>query len=100
MADVPDAACAAVRPRSDEARDRAVVRGLAVGKVEHQLVDVAPTPALGRVISLDDRVPGGVEVRRRVTVGGRVAAADMPAGAADPKVHPGRADLQALLATE
>ncbi len=39
-----------------------------------------------------------VKVFRRVLVGGRVAAADVPAFQAEAQVDPGRADLQAVLA--
>jgi hypothetical protein len=51
------------------ARDRAVVRGGAIAEVEHDLVDVTPLPALGRVIAFDDwmarlvKVLGGMAVR-------------------------------------
>jgi hypothetical protein len=38
-------------------------------------------------------------VFRRVLVGRRVAAADVPALQAEPKVDPGRSDAQAVLAT-
>ena len=85
---------------SNVPRDRSALRRLSIPKVEEHLVDVAPAPAFGRVIAFDDRMPGRVEVLRRVTVGGIVAAADMAAGAAEPQMHPRRSALQALLAAE
>ena len=58
------------------------MRGGAIAEVEHDLVDVTPPPAFGRVIAFDDRMArlmkmlGGVAVRR-IT-----ATADMAAGPA------------------
>src|ERR1700761_5716015 len=66
--------------RSIVTRDRSVVRCLAIRQVEQRFVDVAPAPALGRVIALDDRMRGGVKMFGGVLVGGIVAAADMAAG--------------------
>ena len=57
-------------------------------RVEEHLVDVAPAPAFGRVIALDDRMPGGVEMLGGVACSGIVAAADMAAGPAEPQMHP------------
>ena len=59
------------------ARDRAVMRGLAVGEVEHDFVDIAPAPAFRRVVAFDERVAGGVEMLGGMLVRGTVAAADM-----------------------
>ena len=81
------------------ARDRTVVRRLAVRQIEHHLVDVAPAPAFRRIVALDDRMAGGVEMLGRVLVRRIVAAADMAAGAAEPQMHPCAA-LQAFLAAE
>jgi hypothetical protein len=39
-----------------------------VGKVDLHLIDVAPSPTLGRVIALNDRVVRLLEVRSRVTM--------------------------------
>ena len=41
---------------------------------------------------------GLMEVLRRVAMGRAVAAADVAAGAAQPEVHPARAELEAFLA--
>src|SRR6478752_1156302 len=85
--------------RSIELRDRSELRRRPVGQVEHQFVDVAPGPALGRIVPLDDRMSGGVEMLGRMAVGRAVAAADVAAGAAEPQVEPGRSRLEALLAS-
>jgi hypothetical protein len=86
------------RAPSVEARDGSVLWGRVVAKIEHDLVDVAPAPAFRRVVALDDRMLGAVEMRRRVAMGRLIAAADMAAGSADPQVEPGGADPQAILA--
>src|SRR6266481_3741099 len=64
------------------------------------LVDIAPAPALGRVVTFDDRVPCLPEVPRRVPVRRLVAAPDMATGPTQAQMHPRRADLEALLAPE
>lgn len=43
---------------------------------------------------------GAMEVRRRVATWRAVAATDVPAGQAKPKVHPARAGFQAFLTTQ
>ena len=65
---------------------------------ERNLVDVAPAPVLAGLERTNDRVRRGVVVRGRVPVGGVVAAADMPAGQADPEMQPFAARAQAILA--
>src|SRR6516165_1968261 len=82
------------------ARYWSVMRRRAVAQIEHDLVDIAPTPALGRVVTFDDRVPCLLEVSRRVPVRRVVAAPDMTTAPAQPQMYPRRADLQALLAPE
>src|SRR5262245_29158727 len=57
---------------------------------EHDLVDVAPRPVLAGLERPDYRVPDLLEVLRRVLAEAIVAAADVPAGQAQPQVHPGR----------
>src|ERR1700730_2966669 len=88
----------AASDRSNIARNRPELRGRAVGKIEHDLVDVAPAPAFRRIIAFDHRMAGGVEMFGGVTVGRAVAAAHVPAGAAQPQVHPARSCLEAFLA--
>src|SRR5664279_927692 len=87
-------------PSSIIARDRPVMRRLPVRQVEQHLVDITPAPPFRRIVALDDRMPGGVEMLRRVLVGRIVAAADMTAAAADPQMQPYAAVLQAFLAAE
>lgn len=70
-----------------------------VWKVDLDLVDVTPSPALGWIIAFHDRMARLVIVGRGVPMRGLVAAAHMPAGAADSKMNPGAADLEAFLAT-
>src|SRR5579862_1723925 len=82
------------------ARNRAVVRRHPVGQVEPSLIHVAPTPTFRRVIALDDRMASAVEMLRGVPVRRVVAATNVTTAAAEPQMHPRRADLQALLAAE
>src|SRR5439155_22063604 len=67
---------------------------------EPHLVEVAPAPVLSRLGGADDRMTGLVHVRGRVPVGRGVAATDLAAAHAHAQLHPARADLQALLATD
>jgi hypothetical protein len=76
------------------------MRRRAIAQIEHDLIDIAPAPARGRVVTFDNRVPRRVEVPRRVPVRRVVAAPDMAAGPAQAQMYPRRADLQALLAPE
>src|SRR5229473_4577917 len=76
------------------------MRRLSVRKIEQDFIDIAPAPAFRRIVALDDRMLGGVEVLGRVLVGGIVAAADMTAAAADPQMQPHAAALEAFLATK
>src|SRR5258707_6217606 len=82
------------------ARYWSVRRRRAVAQSEHDLVDIAPAPALGRVVTSDDRVPCLPEVPRRMPVRRLVAAPDMATGPTQAQMHPRRADLEALLAPE
>ena len=68
--------------RSNEAWDRAVLRGPVGAEVQHRLVDIAPAPAFRGVVALDDGVGGCMKMRRRVAMREVVAAADMAAGPA------------------
>src|SRR6266567_187587 len=82
------------------ARDWTVMRRLSVRKIEQDFIDIAPAPAFRRIVALDDRMLGGVEVLGGMLVGGIVAAADMTATAADPQMQPLAAALEAFLATK
>ena len=76
------------------------MRRHAVGKVEHRFVDEAPSPALRRIIALDDRMVRGVKMLGRVLVRRVVAASHVPARAAESKMNPEVAGLEAFLAAE
>ena len=65
---------------------------------EGHLVDETPDPALTALERDDERVSRRLEVLRRVLVSRGIAAADMAALQALPKVHPGVAELEAFLA--
>ena len=84
---------------SDEAGDGAVVRRLA-WKIDFDVIDVAPAPALRRVVALDNGMTARFKVPTGVSMGRLIAATDMPAVAAEPQVYPRRSDPQAFLATE
>src|SRR5262249_5958041 len=65
----------------------------------HQiLIQVAPAPGFARLERPDHRVPGRREVPGGVPLRRGVAAADMPAGQAEPQVHPAGPLPQAVLA--
>src|SRR5271157_433509 len=83
---------------SNVARNRGELRCRTVGQIEPDLVDVAPAPTFRRIITLDDRVPGGAKMLRGMAVGRTVATADVPAGATEPQVNPGRSCFEAFLA--
>src|ERR1700721_684722 len=87
------------RQLSDEARDRAVVRRLA-WKVDFDVINVAPTPTLRRVVALDNRMTARFKVPTGVSMGRLIAATDIPAAAAEPQGDPRRSDPPAFLATE
>jgi hypothetical protein len=72
------------------------MRRLPVRKVEHDLVDVTPTPPFRRIIALDNRVIGGAKMLGGVFVWRLVAATHMTTGAADPQMQPGVTQFQAL----
>lgn len=53
---------------SIEARDRSIVRCLAIGQIERHLVNIAPAPTFRRIIALNDRMPAGMEMTRGMFV--------------------------------
>ena len=69
-------------------------------EVDHDLVYVAPSPMLGRIVSLDDRMVRPNEMCVRMAMRRLVATSDMPATPAQAKMDPSRTDLEALLAAE
>ena len=76
------------------------MRSLSSRQVEQHFIDVTPAPPLRRIVALDHGMSGGVKMFGRMPIRGIVAAADMPAGAADPQMQPAAAALQAFLAAE
>ena len=70
----------------------------ALAAIEDELVDEAPHPVLAGLEGSDDRMVAPAGVGRSMTVGRRVAAADVAAGHARPEVDPPGADAQAVLA--
>ena len=75
------------------------MRRLPVRQVEIDLINIAPTPTFGRIIAFDDRVRCRLEMLGSMPIWRIVAATDMPARSAQPKMHPPGSRLQALLAT-
>jgi len=70
-----------------------------IGKIDFLLVDIAPAPAFRRIVPFDDRVPGRMEMCGRVAKGRIIAAPHVPAGPAQPQVHPRAVQREALFAT-
>jgi hypothetical protein len=68
--------------QSIEAWNRAIVLRDVFAEIEHQFIDVAPSPSFGRVVAFDDRMARPLKVFCGVTVRRAVAAADMAAGPA------------------
>jgi hypothetical protein len=66
---------------SNISRDRPHLRSL-IGEIDHDLIHIAPSPTLRRVIALDDRVLGRMEMGRGMAKGRVIATADMTAGSA------------------
>jgi hypothetical protein len=61
------------------------------------LIDITPRPILPTLKGLDQRVVGFVVVPGGMLVLGIIAAANVTADQANAQVHPGIADLQALV---
>ena len=83
---------------SDVAWNRAKLRRGAVGEIEPYLVDVAPSPSFWRIVAFNDWVSGRMKMLGGVAIRGVVATTYMPAGAAEPQMHPNRSRFQAFLA--
>ena len=81
-------------------RDKTVVDRWSIRKIKHNLVDVAPAPALGRIVALNDRMMRGVKMLCCMLAGRLVATTDVPARAADFEVKPGIAFLQTFFAPQ
>lgn len=67
-------------------------------ELEGELVDVAPQPFLTRLVALHDGMSGRSEMCGRMSVRRAVAATDVAAFGAPPKVQPARSDRQTVLA--
>src|SRR5438105_505530 len=67
-------------------------------KVQHHLVDVAPSPVFSRLKRSDNGMVAVVKVLGGMLVGRRVAASHVPAGHAQAQVDPPGSGLQAILA--
>jgi hypothetical protein len=68
-------------------------------RLHHHLVDVAPPPILGRLEASNDGMPRLVKVPGGVFAGRVVAAADVPAGEAKPKMDPPSPRLETFFAS-
>src|SRR5262249_17776325 len=79
--------------------DRTVLRRRSIGKIEHDLVHVAPPPTFRRIVALDDRVAGGMEMLGCVPVRRIVTATDVAARPAKAQMNPRRSQFQAFLAS-
>ena len=67
-------------------------------RFDQDFIHEAPDPALDALERGDQRMAGGMEVRRGVAMPRRVAAADVAALQALAQVDPGVAEIEALLA--
>src|SRR5438552_14562375 len=70
-----------------------------LGRLQHNLIDIAPAPVLTRFERGHDGVLGRVKVLGCMLVFGRIAAAHVTAGPAKPQVDPCVSHLEAFLAT-
>ena len=71
-----------------------------VRQIEHDLVHIAPAPALGRIVTFDNGMFGAMEMFGGMLVFGLIAAADMTADAAEAQMKPGIALPQTFLAAQ
>ena len=60
-----------------------------VAQLETHLVDVTPVPTLPRLVRADDRMAGGIEMCRGVSLRRLVATTDVATGLTSAKVNPG-----------
>ena len=82
-----------------EAWDWSILRRL-VFKLDLDIIHIAPSPPLRRIVALDDRMTRFPEVGAGMAVRGLVAASDVPACAANPEMQPFAAHLQTVLAAK
>jgi hypothetical protein len=62
-------------------------------------INVAPAPVFSGFEGPDDRMAGDVKMFSGVTIGRRIATADVPTGETETQMDPCRTDHQAFLAT-
>jgi len=67
-------------------------------RLEHDLVHIAPGPIFAGLNGSDDGMLRSVEMFGCVLIGRAIAAADVAAGQAHAKMHPGAAHLETFLA--
>ena len=79
-------------------RDRSVLRRGVAAEIYRDVINIAPSPALRRIVALDDRMSGGVKMLSRVLSGRLVATANVAEMPTDPQMHPWTSAFKALLA--
>jgi len=87
-----------LNPSSIIPRDRPILWCDIVAEIEENLIAVAPAPAFGRIVALDDGMARALKMRGRMAVGRGIAAADMAAGPAESQMDPGASHLETFLA--
>jgi hypothetical protein len=80
------------------ARNWTELRRGAVGEVEKDLIDIAPSPPFWRIVAFDDRVSGCMKMLSGVAIRRVVATADVTACPTQSQMYPLRTGCQALLA--
>src|SRR5712672_846303 len=78
--------------------DWSVLRCRVVSQVEEHFIHVAPAPALGRIITLDDRVTCCPIMTGCMTTWRLIATTNVSAGPADSEVNPFATGFQTFLA--
>jgi len=67
-------------------------------QIEHDLIHVAPSPILARLIRAHDGMLRRMKMLGGVAILGRITATHVPAFQAQPQMHPGVSHFQAFLA--
>lgn len=79
-------------------RDRPILWRDLLAEIKKNFIPVAPTPAFGRIVTLDDGMARAMKMRGRMAVGRGIAAADMAAAPADSQMQPAASHLETFLA--
>src|SRR3954453_14369222 len=74
------------------------MRSYGAVEIDHHFVEVAPTPPLGFIVGLHDRVPGSLEMLGRMLANRLVAAPNVTANPTYSEMDPVLTNLQAFLA--